>query len=87
MHSKNETIETMLSMLSYISRHGSVNTPDLVEVFGLSKSTINRYMATLRNQYHVDISYIRFNTDFSGAGEFVINDWGVFSSARVRKYF
>lgn len=75
----------LLMMLNHIASHGGVAKPELCEMFGLSKATLGRIIASARQQWGVEITWRRDNT-MPHHGEYSIEDWGVFDRTKIKKY-
>lgn len=75
----------LLIALNHIATHGGVAIPELMDVTGLSKASTSRLILNAREQYGVDVSWRRDNT-MPSHGEYTIDDWGVFSREKVKKF-
>jgi hypothetical protein len=76
----------LLRLLDYISEHGGSSSQEVAEVIGVSKPTVQRLFRNARKQFGVKITYHKTNQPYPGAGEFSVEDWGVFDRFRVRKF-
>lgn len=76
----------LLRALNYIAKHGGATTEEVAEHLGVSESTAERLFLHARAQFGVKITYQRTNQPYRGAGEFSVEDWGVFDRGRVRRF-
>jgi hypothetical protein len=76
----------LLRVLDYISKHGGSSCEELGQVIGVSKPTVQRLFRNARKHYGVKITYHKTNQPYPGAGEFSVEDWGVFDRGRVRQF-
>jgi len=52
----------------------------------VSEPTTQRLFRNGRQQFGVKITYRKINQPYVGAGEFSVEDWGVFDQSRVRNF-
>ncbi len=76
----------LLLILDYISKHGGSSCLEVGQVIGVSEPTVQRMFMNARRQYGVKITYHKTNQPYPGAGEFSVEDWGVFDPLRVRRF-
>ena len=77
---------SLLRLLDYISKHGGATSQEVGNVIGVSKPTVQRLFRHARKQFGVKITYRKTNQPYPGAGEFSVEDWGVFDWLRVRQF-
>lgn len=84
--SKGINVPVLLEMLAYISRHQGVAVPELMEITGLSKPTVNRYLSDALHHLGVEVVWRR---DFSlpAGGEYTIASWGVLNQRKVLEQY
>ncbi len=75
----------LLSALNHIASHGGVAIPELMELTGLSKASMSRLILNAREQYGVIVAWRRDNS-MPSHGEYTVDDWGVFSQEKVKKF-
>lgn len=75
----------LLVALNHIATNAGVAIPELVEVTGLSKASVSRLILNAREQYGVNVSWRRDNS-MPSQGEYTVEDWGVFSMEKVKKF-
>lgn len=76
----------LLRALSYIAKHGGATTKEVAKHLRVSSFTVQRQFCHSRKQFGVKITYQKMNQPYLGAGEFTVEDWGVFDRARVRRF-
>jgi AraC-like DNA-binding protein len=76
----------LLQALDYISNNHASTLEELADVLDISEPTVQRLFRAARENFGVKITYQRTNQPYFGAGEFSVEDWGVFSRARVRQF-
>ncbi len=76
----------LLELLDYISKHGGSTCREVSEVLGVSEPTARRLFRNARRQFGVKITYRKTNQPYPGAGEFSVEDWGVFDMLSVRRF-
>jgi DNA-binding transcriptional regulator LsrR (DeoR family) len=76
----------LLRALSYIAKHGSATTEEVAKHLKVSAFTVQRLFRHSRKQFGVKITYRKTNQPYLGAGEFTVEDWGVFDRNRVRRF-
>lgn len=76
----------LLHALDYIAKHGGSNLSELADELGISTQTVQRLLRYARYHFGVKITYRKTNQPYFGAGEFSVEDWGVFDQLRVRRF-
>jgi hypothetical protein len=76
----------LLMALDYISKNHASTLAELAEVLDISQPTVQRLFRAARENFGVKITYQRTNQPYLGAGEFSVEDWGVFKRTRVRQF-
>lgn len=76
----------LLMAMDYIAKHGGATVQEVAEILGVSAQTAQRLFRNARQQFGVKITYQKTNQPYIGAGEFSVEDWGVFDRARVRRF-
>lgn len=76
----------LLRALAYIAKDGSATTKEVAKHLKVSTFTVQRLFRHSRKQFGVKITYRKTNQPYVGAGEFTVEDWGVFDRGRVRKF-
>lgn len=76
----------LIRALDYISRYGGSTVLEVAQHLGVSEPTAQRLFRNAREQYGVKITYQKLNQPYPGAGEFSVEDWGVFDRGRVRRF-
>ena len=76
----------LLRVLDYIAKHGGSSCLEVAQVIGVSEPTVQRLFRNARKHFGVKITYQKTNQPYPGAGEFSVEDWGVFDRSRVRKH-
>lgn len=75
-------VAALLPMLARIARHGGVAIPELSEITGLSRPTVNRILTDARYHLGVIIEW-RHDRSLPSMGEYYISDWGLLDKLRV----
>ena len=75
----------LLRALSYIAKHGGATAEEVAKHLRVSPFTVQRLFRHSRKQFGVKITYQKTNQPYLGAGEFTVEDWGVFDRTRVRR--
>jgi hypothetical protein len=76
----------LLRALSYIAKHGGSTVEEVAGHLKISAPTAQRLFRYARKQFGVKITYRKINQPYVGAGEFSVEDWGVFEQSRVRRF-
>jgi DNA-binding transcriptional regulator LsrR (DeoR family) len=76
----------LVRALSYIARHGGATTEEVAKQLKVSSFTVQRLFRHSRKQFGVKITYRKTNQPYVGAGEFTVEDWGVFDWVRVKRF-
>jgi DNA-binding transcriptional regulator LsrR (DeoR family) len=76
----------LLHALDYISQNHTSTVEEVAEILGISRPTVQRLFHAARENFGVTITYQRTNQPYVGAGEFCVEDWGVFNRTRVRRF-
>jgi DNA-binding transcriptional regulator LsrR (DeoR family) len=76
----------LLMALDYISTNHASTLEELADVLGVSEPTVQRLFKAARENFGVKITYQKTNQPYVGAGEFSVEDWGVFNRTRVRRF-
>ena len=76
----------LLMALDYISNCPASTLEELADVLDISEPTVQRLFRAARENFGVKITYQKTNQPYLGAGEFSVEDWGVFSRTRVRQF-
>ncbi len=76
----------LLMALDYISKNHASTLDELADVLGISEPTVQRLFRAARENFGVKITYHKTNQPYLGAGEFSVEDWGVFNRTRVRRF-
>ena len=76
----------LLRALSYIAKHGGATTEEVAKHLRMSAFTVQRLFRHSRKQFGMKITYKKTNQPYRGAGEFTVEDWGVFDRARVTRF-
>jgi hypothetical protein len=76
----------LLRILDYLDRDKASTLADIAKLLKVSEHTATRMLRNARKQFGVKITYKKTNEPYSGAGEFTVEDWGVFDRARVRLF-
>jgi AraC-like DNA-binding protein len=76
----------LLQALDYISNNHASTVEEVADVLGVSRPTVQRLFRAARENFGVKITYQRTNQPYAGAGEFCVEDWGVFNRTRVRRF-
>jgi AraC-like DNA-binding protein len=76
----------LLMALDYRSTNHASTLEELADVLGVSEPTVQRLFKAARENFGVKITYQKTNQPYVGAGEFSVEDWGVFNRTRVRRF-
>lgn len=76
----------LLRAMNYIAKHGGATTEEVAKHLRVSTFTVQRLFRYSRKQFGVKITYQKTNQPYLGAGEFTVEDWGVFDRVRVRRF-
>ena len=76
----------LLQALDYISNNHASTVEEVAFVLGVSRPTVQRLFRAARENFGVKITYHKTNQPYAGAGEFSVEDWGVFNRTRVRQF-
>ena len=76
----------LLQAIDYISHNHASTLEEMADVLGISQPTVQRLFRAARENFGVKITYRKTNQPYVGAGEFSVEDWGVFSRTRVRRF-
>lgn len=72
----------LLRCLAHIDTHSGVAEPALREITGLSRASNMRLLSCAQAQFGVIVRW-RIDNSLPSHGEYTIEDWGVFSRAKV----
>ncbi len=75
----------LMLLLVYVSKHSGVTISEIGEHLSVSDSTVYRMIRSAREQFEVSITW-RSDHTMPTAGEYYIENWGVFDSRAVRKW-
>lgn len=76
----------LLRVLDHVDRDKASTLEDIAKLLKVSEHTATRMLRNARKQFGVKITYQRTNQPYTGAGEFTVEDWGVFDRGRVRRF-
>ena len=75
----------LLRVLDYLADHHGVASTELMQLTGLSRSSVLRLLRGAERYYGVQVAW-RSRWDLPSRGEYRIEDWGVFHSGRLRDF-
>lgn len=73
---------TLLAILRHLARNGGVAIPELIEITGRSRATLNRLITDANTLLGVRIEWRRDHT-LPSRGEYSIEDWGLLNNRRI----
>ena len=75
----------LYALEDYISNNHASTVEEVADELGVSRPTVQRLFRAARENFGVKITYQKTNQPYADAGEFSIEDWGVFNRTRVRQ--
>ena len=75
----------LLRVLAYLADHRGVSSTELMQLTGLSRSSVLRLLRGAEYYYGVRIEW-HYDCNLPSRGEYRIHYWGVFHSGRMREF-
>lgn len=76
----------LLRVLDYVDRDKASTLEDIAKLLKVSEPTAARMLRNAKKQFGVKLTYRKTNQPYFGAGEFTVEDWGVFDRGQVRRF-
>ena len=75
----------LLRVLDYLADHRGVSSTELMQLTGLSRSSVLRLLRGAGHYYGVLVAW-HSGWNVPSRGEYRVEDWGVFHSERLREF-